>query len=50
MAASAPLIDRLLAAAVEPVAYQNAALPVSPSTGVTFHLPDDDSDADLLLH
>ena len=49
MAASAPLIDRLLAAAAEPVDYQGAALQVSSSIGVTFHLPDDDSDADLLL-
>ena len=49
MAASTPLIDRLLAAAAEPVDYQGAALQVSSSIGVTFHLPDDDSDADLLL-
>jgi diguanylate cyclase (GGDEF)-like protein/PAS domain S-box-containing protein/hemerythrin-like metal-binding protein len=44
-----PLIRRLLAAAAQPVGFNEHALRVSSSIGVTYYAPTDDTDADQLL-
>ncbi|MES2879307.1 MAG: EAL domain-containing protein, partial [Pseudomonadota bacterium] len=49
VAASIPMLTRLLAAAAEPVHYDELVLQVSASVGVTFYPQADDVDADLLL-
>jgi len=47
--ASTPLLDRLLAAAAQPVQFGGLALQVSASLGVTFYPQAEDIDADQLL-
>ena len=49
MAASVPLLARLLAAAAQPVHIDDLVLNVSASVGVTFYPQAEDGDADLLL-
>jgi diguanylate cyclase (GGDEF)-like protein/PAS domain S-box-containing protein len=49
VAASEPLVDRLLAAAAQPVAVGDRLLQVSASIGVTFYPQAGDVDADQLL-
>ncbi|MFT3847139.1 MAG: EAL domain-containing protein [Propionivibrio sp.] len=49
VAASVPMLSRLLAAAAEPVAIGDRVLQVSASLGVTFFPQTDDVDADQLL-
>ncbi len=47
--ASTPMLDRLLAAAAQPVQFGGLALQVSASLGVTFYPQAEDIDADQLL-
>ncbi|WP_336898146.1 EAL domain-containing protein [Rhodoferax sp.] len=49
VAASVPMLSRLLAAAAQPVQVGDLVLQVSASLGVTFYPQADDVDADLLL-
>jgi diguanylate cyclase (GGDEF)-like protein/PAS domain S-box-containing protein len=49
VAASVPMLNRLLAAAAQTVHYGELMLQVSASLGVTFYPQADDADADLLL-
>ena len=49
VAASVPMLNRLLAAAAQPVNFGNDVLQVSASLGVTFYPQTDDVDADQLL-
>ncbi|MDO8249534.1 MAG: EAL domain-containing protein [Rhodoferax sp.] len=49
VAASVPMLNRLLAAAAQPVHFGELVLQVSASLGVTFYPQAEDADADLLL-
>ncbi|WP_295405980.1 diguanylate cyclase, partial [uncultured Thiocystis sp.] len=49
MSVSAPLFDRLLAAAAQPVSFGAAMLQVSASLGATFYPQSEEMDADQLL-
>ncbi|MDO8776946.1 MAG: EAL domain-containing protein [Burkholderiaceae bacterium] len=49
VAASVPMLNRLLAAAAQPVHFGELMLQVSASLGVTFYPQAEDADADLLL-
>ena len=49
VAASVPMLTRLLAAAAQPVPVGDLVLQVSASLGVTFYLPAEELDADQLL-